>query len=222
MGVIKCTSVGLFNSISKDSLYAVSRETKDFFFIVNDNNLRSRYGKKYFEKVEEADKTEKVSVTKPEDILVHNDGEYFILTHPKKVLKIILIKDLLNLISGSTTNLGEFTLNINLEPLVKKIGEVAKESSQKGFILDSLVPVLIEELFSSVIEEYYESLKEEKTILFFNCDRYSPLDQILKSFSCKEDIICSEVAKDKILYIHFLMGFIKEEDSMPIFLDENG
>jgi hypothetical protein len=47
--MLRCTNNGNFTSITVGNNYAISRETRDYYYIVNDQNLRARYGKRYFE-----------------------------------------------------------------------------------------------------------------------------------------------------------------------------
>jgi len=46
--LIKCINEGAFKGITKNKLYPLVKKTKDFFFIVNNIGITTRYGKKYF------------------------------------------------------------------------------------------------------------------------------------------------------------------------------
>ena len=59
MKKIKCINDEKFNYITLHKVYDVEKETRDFYFVVNDSGLRKRYGKSHFEEVNPKPKAEK-------------------------------------------------------------------------------------------------------------------------------------------------------------------
>ena len=61
---IICKTTGKFKSITVGNKYTIEKESKDFYYIINDLGKQSRYGKKYFQIAKKYVPKEKAKVLK--------------------------------------------------------------------------------------------------------------------------------------------------------------
>jgi hypothetical protein len=194
--MLRCINRGNFNSITVDNNYAISTETADYYYIVNDRNLRARYGKRYFRLIEDA----VVPPPAPVRILAQNIADVSVYLERDNLIVSVRDTDILTVararFQGTIvgTALGPYSgvisfrtlpnilmdLDANIERLLVEMSPEVREHIINGMI-------------ALIIEETITNLAEEKTLLFCNVTN-SPEDllltRVMDSLETIDDVEC--------------------------------